>query len=241
MAEIEYKKIILRRGPAADLPGEPILGDPPTFTTGLDAGEMAFATDEGRLFIGVDPEEGQPTFERTEFPYQNIEILTENSTGAFSSMHSLRMREGGGDDYYKATLTDDSEEWVVLNIYRNGATHQYRIEDVSTVMAYIDYAVSRNDDGTPVRIGQMIVTYYADSELAPQLVNESYMTRDLSLITPNDYDPTMVFDLIDFRFVVGGTGTNRYLGMQYKNMSGEALNVAFKVSRPFPEFVAEPE
>ncbi len=80
MPTIQISKVQLRRGPASDLPGVPVTLLPLTFSAGLDDAEFGFTTDTGRLFIGQDSlTVGMPMFQRTDFPYQNIEVLTENS------------------------------------------------------------------------------------------------------------------------------------------------------------------
>ncbi len=69
VAQVQVTKIQMRRGPASDLPN-------PT----LDDGEIGFTTDLGRLFIGqVSPTLGQPNYNRATFPFQNVEVLSENS------------------------------------------------------------------------------------------------------------------------------------------------------------------
>jgi len=71
-------QLLLRRGPASDLPGTPTApGQPPT--TGLAEGELGMTTDTGRLFLGVNPQQGMPNYNRSAFPYNNVEVLTENS------------------------------------------------------------------------------------------------------------------------------------------------------------------
>jgi hypothetical protein len=79
MPTIQISQIILRSGPSVDLPGAPTSLTPLAFGPGLEPGEAAFMTDTGRIYIGHDPSQGQPNFQRAVFPYQNIEVLTENS------------------------------------------------------------------------------------------------------------------------------------------------------------------
>ena len=79
MATTTVSKIQIRRGLQSDLPGAPTIASPTVPTPGLDIGEPALATDTNRLFIGIDPSQGGITIGRTVFPYQNVEILTENS------------------------------------------------------------------------------------------------------------------------------------------------------------------
>lgn len=97
-------QIILRRGPAFDLPGKPIKLFPRQWSEPLDEGELAFASDQGRMFIGTDPAKGLKQSNRLQFPYQNNEIIGENSVDAFADLHGERMREGDERDYYSAPM-----------------------------------------------------------------------------------------------------------------------------------------
>ncbi len=138
-------QIILRRGPAFDLPGKPIKLSPRQWSEPLDEGELAFASDQGRVFIGIDPTRDLKQSNRLEFPYQNNEIIGENSVDAFAGLHGERMREGDERDYYSApmyptavpTLAQEPERFVV-----------------EQMPGYLNYGVETNDpiiagSGTP--------------------------------------------------------------------------------------------
>jgi hypothetical protein len=219
MADIQITKIIVLRGESADLPAN------------LDAGELAFSTDEGRLFIGCDPTSGQPQFGRTDFPFRNIEILTENTTELFAKMHGDRMKEGGGLDYYDARLEPDTNSWAAVRVTRDGELNDYRITDIASVSAFIDYAVS-NMDGIPMRMGNMHLTHYTDYAGEPHLADNGSTRRNLGLVDGANYEPTQVYGLVLFRFKVAGPINSQYLIFQYKNLTSGALNFRFKVSRP---------
>ena len=72
-------KVQLRTGLESELPGKPISINPLVLSTGLDIGEIGFASNTARLFIGHSPAISDPNFKRPIFPYENVEILTENS------------------------------------------------------------------------------------------------------------------------------------------------------------------
>ncbi len=99
------KKIVLRRGPAIDLPGKPRAISPKQWNASLEEGEMAFAADESRIFVGPNPESTLKQARRLQYPYRNIEVIGEGSDQVFERMHGERMREGDNRDYYVAQLT----------------------------------------------------------------------------------------------------------------------------------------
>lgn len=230
MADIQITKIIVLRGKSADLPHD------------LDPGELAFSTDEGRVFIGCDPVSGQPQFDRLTFPFRNIEVLTENSTALFAKMHGNRMREGGGLDYYDARLEAYQPDWVDVSVFRDGELDGYRIYDISSVSAMIDYSVT-DDEGQPLRMGDMQLTHYASFEGEPYLADNGMVRRDLTLLDEMNYDPEQVYGLVKFRFKVEGPVNAQYLVFQYINMSNGILNFRFKISRPDAHYydLAEPD
>jgi hypothetical protein len=219
MADIKITKILVRRGPSVELPHD------------LDSGELAFSTDEGRLFIGSHPRSGQPQYDRTEFPYRNIEILTENTPELFATMHGQRMRDGGGPDYYTARLEPQTIVWNPIRVTVDATTEAYRIMDANSVSAFIDYAVT-NPDGVPIRMGNMQLTYWSDTAAEPNLVDNGSYRRDLGIVSGANYDPATVFGRVDFRFRVEGPLNARYLSFQYRNYTDDAMNIRFKVSRP---------
>ena len=147
MPDIEISKIILRRGPAFDLPGKPVKLNPRQWTRPLDEGELAFAEDQGRIFIGADPARHLKQSTRLPFPYQNVEVIGENSVEAFADMHGARMREGDERDYYSAPLFKTTPPASQLVIDR------FTIEDMP---GYVRYGVEQQQpiisgEGTPAK------------------------------------------------------------------------------------------
>lgn len=219
MADTIITKIRVRSRASADLP------------EALDVGEPAYSTDEGRMFIGSDPSVGQPQYNRTTFPYQNIEILTENSTELFNKLHGDRMREGGGVDYYSASLLPMRYQWTSVIIPRDGTPEEYRIHDIASVAAFIDYAVA-DTNGVPVRMGRMQLTHFDEHEAAPHLMDNGMVRRNLALTYPANGSAQQVAGKVQFRFKVAGPINARYLAFQYRNISDTWANLRFKVSRP---------
>ncbi len=218
MSDIEITKIVVLRGLGADLPET------------LDPGELAFATDQGRLFVGHEPTVGQPQFQRTTYPYQNIEILTENSIDTFAKMHGDRMREGGGPDYYSANLSANTG-WENVKLDRDGTLIDYRIPDIYTVSAIIDYAATALN-GETIRSGTMTLHHFEEDNVAPRLVDHGVAARDMSLTGPANLDARQVYGRVYLRFAVAGPITARYLVLQYRNFTVNPINLRFKVSRP---------
>jgi hypothetical protein len=223
MADVQITKIIMLRGLSADLP------------QALDPGEPGFSLDEGRMFVGCEPTVGQPQYNRTSFPYRNIEVLTENSNELFAKMHGDRMKEGGGHDYYRARLDPDRFSWTTVKVARDDETLDYRIANTVSVSAFIDYSIA-DFDGKPIRMGNMRVTHYADFEGEPHLADNAMVRRDLTLTDGANYDPAQVYGAVAFRFKVEGPVNAQYLVFQYKNVTPTVLNLRFKVSRPEPVF-----
>ena len=232
MAIIQISKIILRKGLSTDLPGAPISVSPPTFAPGLDAGELAYATDLGRLFLGHSPTEGQPQYNRLQFPYRNIEVLTENSVETLRKIISDYVRETDQTAYYNADLPVHVTEWENVSIDRNGSAYAYRIEGISQVSVIIDYVVTDSDNGLPVKVGHLFVSYNEALEIEPQVVDECESFRRTDLLEPDFYDSASLFDQVSFKFTVAGPLNARYLLFQYKNRTSSMLNLRFKVSRP---------
>lgn len=95
-------KLQVRRGLERELPGSPITITPPTFSAALDEGELGFTTDTARLFVGYVPALTDQNYQRTVFPYQNLEILTENSPRN-RELFGESVRDQDATDFFVAT------------------------------------------------------------------------------------------------------------------------------------------
>lgn len=96
-------KVEIRSGLQRELPGTPISLDPLVLSAGLDIGEMGFAKDTARLFIGHAPVISDPNFKRPKFPYENVEILTENSPRNRELFNDF-VRDQNEDSFFLPTI-----------------------------------------------------------------------------------------------------------------------------------------
>jgi hypothetical protein len=223
MAIIQISKIQLRRGVAADLPGKPTSLSPITFEDALDSGEVGYATDQGRLFIGSDPSGGWPNFQRTSYPYQNIEILTENSTEVLSSMLNSIVKTPSDDAYYSSLMVPSPTDWAPVNITMNDQSdYQFRLQYGVRVAARIEYSAFA-PNGDPIRIGTLFI-YHKDDGSEPAVIDQ--------VIAPDTNDSD--FDVLEFAFAQVGSGSTRYLALNYKNTSSDVITLRFRVSDPRP-------
>lgn len=230
MAVIQISKIILRKGPQQDLPGAPTSLTPLTFSQGLDAGEMAFAEDTGRLFIGHQPDEGHPNFKRATFPYQNVEVLTELSKDAVEGLVGTYEKTGSSRSFNEASLAPSSA-WNSVVVPRVGdPNYAYRLEYGASVSALITYSVF-DANQKPIRQGTMSLQYF-DGEAEPLLIDNAQISRRLDLVASDNFNPATVFNLVEFRFLVTGPVGSEHLAFQYKNRDGGVLYLRFKVTLP---------
>jgi hypothetical protein len=145
MAIREITKIRILRGDSQNLP------------INLDAGEFAYTTDSHQVFTGgVEP--------RSDFPYQNIEILTEDSNALLDHHHGKRIRDGGRSDFHTAIIPVGGWNRVVID------GNEYKIHDISAITMGMTYTVTSNNE--PVRSGQMTISYNIESHMKPQVVDE---------------------------------------------------------------------
>ncbi len=215
MAIVDITKIRLLRGLSSDLPSH------------LDDAELAFTTDDGRLFVGYsgDPEIAS----RGTYPYSNLEILTENATDLFAEMHGARMKEGGGSDYYSAVLNQSNKSWQAVQVLRDGTWFNYAIAEIDNVTAFLDYAIYTNA-GETIRLGHSTIRHYDSNEAEPFLEDGIVAGRDLDALL--QLEPPQVFQRVDLRFRVAGPLNAPYLLFEYRNPLAQAVNLRFKVSRP---------
>lgn len=97
-------KVQVRRGLGVELPGSPISENPLAFAAGLDIGEIAFTEDDARAFVGHTPQPGDINFQRTVYPYQNVEILTENSPRNQELFNSFIVDQDSNDFFVPTVL-----------------------------------------------------------------------------------------------------------------------------------------
>lgn len=231
MAVIEIAKIQMRRGLEIDIPGRAVTTSPLVFEDGLDVGEFAFATDTGRLFVGQDPSNGQPNFDRTAFPYRNVEILTEASTDTLRRIFSFLQRDVGQNGFYRAALAPN-EDWADVLAQRSGTSPAaYRMNGRS-LMASIDYyIVTAENPPQPIRTGMLRIM--SDPNEPEALIrDDSLSARRLDLTSPDSVDPNAAFQNIEFRVLQTGTGSNTYYRFQYINNLDQNAVMYFSVKQP---------
>ena len=99
---VNVEKVQLRRGLEVELPGKPAQLVPLRLTQGLSEGELGMTVDSGRLFLGHSPRQGDVNYERAAFPYQNLEVLTENSPRTRALFNEF-VRDQENTDYFLPT------------------------------------------------------------------------------------------------------------------------------------------
>jgi hypothetical protein len=229
---IQITKIQLRRGRERDLPGAPSNLSPLFFTPGLGEGEIAFATDSGRVFVGHSPNTGNPNFRRATFPYQNIEVLTENSVDTI--MHlletALRSREAG---YFPPVILNptnsfDENNWATVLITTDAGNMPFRIDHPGGAgigAAEITYFIFK--DSSPIRQGRMMIIS-SGSVAEPLLTDNSTMAP----IVDNNADAAGALGFIRFRAAIAGPPSDPYLALQYRNTNDAPLRMIFRIERP---------
>lgn len=137
---IVISKIQVRRGEEVEL-------------STLDVGELAMTTDTGRFFIGHDPEVGNPNFNRTVFPYQNVEILTENSPRV-GELFSQHVRDQDRNDFFFPTTAASGGGFQPLTYldYEGGVPTPAWFFG-SSISATVEYHVFKND--LPIKQGTL--------------------------------------------------------------------------------------
>jgi hypothetical protein len=231
MPTIQISQIILRAGPSVDVPGAPTSLSPLQFGPGLLPGEMAFTTDTGRIYIGHDPQQGNPNFNRLTFPYRNIEVLTENSTDTMNRILGASRREEGDFAYHVAALPTHTSDWENVVLPRPGDdNYVYRIPFAEGVAATISYT-AYTEEVKPVKMGTLTVQH-VPGEAEPMICDDATVMRKQGLLEPEVHQAADAFLQVEFRFVVDGPIGARYLAFQYKNRSGSVLSLRFRTSKP---------
>jgi hypothetical protein len=223
MPTVSITKIQLRRGLAADLPGLPTSLSPLTFPIGLDEGELGYTTDKGRLFVGIGndvPIAGMPNYNRSVFPYQNIEVLTENSPasvifgGAFSDNQTAYI--------VSVPLAQNTvfQHMQVINS-GTGVAQDFQIDltgvGACAVITYFMFDPSNN----PIRQGRITILWNSNLITTPQCTDEAQALISL-------------YNNIQWQAVLTGSIGNQHVVLQYINLTGVSPTVYFRVDRLHP-------
>jgi len=223
MPTVSITKIQLRRGPAADLPGLPTSLSPLNFPDGLDEGELGYTTDTGRLFVGIGddvPTSGMPNYNRVTFPYQNIEVLTENSPssvifgGAFSDNQTAYIAS------VPLVINTAFQHMQVINS-STGLPQDYQIDvtgvGACAVITYFMFDPSNN----PIRQGRLTVLWNTTLITTPQCTDEAQALISL-------------YNNIQWQAVLTGSLGNQHVVLEYINQTGVTPTVYFRVDRLHP-------
>lgn len=196
----------------------------PTFLKGvfskpLDEGELAFGTDEGRFFVGSNPDRGMRQSQRLAFPYQNVEIIGENSVDAFARVHGDRMREGDAMDYHTAGLPPTFGQWRALT-FSGGETY-----DVIAPHANIFQHYTIHDErGRRIRHGVLTCQYVEGSP--PDTLDEADVIRSDNY-DPPVHDPYTVLGKLGFRYTAIGGGVR----FEYRNANDNTYRILWRSSK----------
>lgn len=236
MTVTQISKIQMRRGPEIELPGAPTSVSPLVFEPGLDIGEIGYAVDTGRLFIGHAPNYGQPNYKRTDLPYQNIEILTEASTETLRRIFNFLRRDLGSGAFYMAVL-EPTSEWKPVRIERSsGGSIPFRIPGEDLIARIEYYIVTEHEEfgsikREPYRQGVMRVLSETTADEA-SISDENHSIRRLDLLTPEAVEPEKAYSGIHFRMVKAGAIGDPYFVLEYISDLDETARMYFDISRP---------
>lgn len=152
------EKVQLRRGLEIELPGKPAQLSPLRLNPGLSEGELAMTVDTGRLFLGHTPRPNDVNYQRPIFPYQNLEVLTENSPRVRGLFNEF-IRDQENFDFFLPTSAPQNSSHQPFDHYELEpddvhSTHFYVDSAAITIeyAAFVD-APSRIRDGWPVKQG----------------------------------------------------------------------------------------
>lgn len=231
---IEISKIQLRRGESGDLPGAPTPGNPSLPSTPLDTGEIAFTTDTGQLYIGPDLTSGGSNSTRAFYPYQNIEVLTENSTHFLSNLFDYFYRDNKTGFYVSSPLTPTQNgQWNTL-YSGNGNNQLPCIVSNTSSLACVQINYYLYDNSSVVRTGT-ISCIYAGNASQPEIVDD-FVTYENT--ASNIVDPNVLYGNLQFRASLVPNGNINNVVLEYQNNGTTNPSMYFKLERggPVPEF-----
>lgn len=217
---VYVEKIRLRRGQEAELPGRPTNFDPLTFSEPLPDGELAMTVDSGRLFVGCTPETGDVHYNRTVFPYQNVEVLTENSP---------RVREIIGDAQKDQNNLDF---FLATNLPRNNSLQELPHQELDNHHIIPSVFTTYN------RACSIVIEYtiFTD-EYRPAIVKQGVMRFITSFMnnpigdygTPNELaitNQSLIGNGLDFE--LQWSGYRREYLLMYHNRTGRNLRMIMR-------------
>ena len=212
---VQYSVIILRNDQESLLPGAPLTLSPLVFEPALDANEIVFTQDTGRMFVGHSPSIGQPNFRHITFPYQNIEVLTEASFTTFNRMAGAYRKQEGNDSYYYTVLSASSSMTPIIIPLAGDANNLFKFTDIASLIASIDYA-GFDANGKPVKMGQLRVMY-GTGVSSPACVDNG---TDLGA------------SLLTFSATVAGASGSNYIVINYQYTGSGNVTLRLRATRP---------
>lgn len=235
MAVIQISKIQLRRGKQHELD-----------VNSLDTGEMGFATDTGRVFIGTDPNDSGLWSGRTILPFDNVEILTEASLDTFARLFDRMHRMSGPvglsegslarRPYLEAVLSANTEAWTAVPVFRtnaNGVIEEALTEDLilsqtRSLSAKIEYFLF---DGADVVRSGVLNIMHDGSLVNDEAVTSDEHVADFQLAATGT--PILAHNLfatgVRFRARRSGTDPNYSFRLEFVNDTNVALRVQMRV------------
>lgn len=192
-------------------------------TNSLLAGELAFASDEGRLFVGTDPDQNLKHSQRAAFPYRNVEVIGENSDAPFRDIHGERMREGKASDYYSAPLNPTGGAWESIAV--SGKEDRPYAVYGDSVALFVHYTI-HDQTGARIRYGSQQVQFFYNGLNAPQMIDEYEVGRS----NDAEVDSRSAFTQMAFRFVYSSSPAPRLL-YEYRNDTSDTFTIQWRVSR----------
>lgn len=211
----QYSVIILRDDEEAMLPGQPVTLTPLVFEPGLDANEVVFTRDTGRMFVGHVPTIGQPNYRRVVFPYQNIEVLTELSVDRVQQMVGAYRREENDNSYFYSLMPASSTFTPIIQPLPDSPSHVFRLEDVTSLAAKLEYAAF-DAAGKPLKMGEL------------RLMNGTGVGSPTCVDSGTDLGAS----LLTFNAAVTGPVGSEYLVVNYRYTGAGNFTLRFRVSRP---------
>lgn len=222
MPPIVFDKMQLRRGLAGDLPGAPIALTPPSFSPGLDEGELGYVTDLGRLFLGLGtdtPVSGMPNFNRVDFPYQNIEVLTENSPLGMIFGPAIQDNQGGFQSSVPLRSDLPTSFLNLQTVNQNGVASDFYVDlpggGANVQVYYFVFDSSHN----AIRQGRLNILW-----------NNTYVTAPLC----TDEAEVLVGSVqaLQFQAVMVNAGFVQHVVIRYLNQTGDSPTMYFRLDRP---------
>jgi hypothetical protein len=238
---VQISQIQLRRGLYTDLQPQ-----------SLSPGEMGFAIDAGKLFIGPDPNYTGFWAARATPPYNSIEVLTEAARDTFARLFDSFFRTAGPvglteaqttftrRPYLEASLPPTATNWTAVavnqvdmgtGLWETGATEEFILGNGMTVGANIEYFLVDNVDVQVVRCGRMTAIHNGNTNSDVGLLTDNNMSFPSVVGNGTPISPQSLYTTgVQFRLNRVGDGTAPYLRLEYQNTNTITYTGLFRTS-----------